>query len=80
MLIKSIRICNSVISVFKELNFVLQEEDYLCIIGENGSGKTTLMKILLGQLEGYKEYLENLTKSKVDIYIYSILDETLKKL
>lgn len=34
--------------VFKELNFVLQEGDYLCIIGENGSGKTTLMKILLG--------------------------------
>jgi len=32
------------------------------------------------QLEGYKQYLENLTKSKVDIYIYSILDETLKKL
>lgn len=34
--------------VFKNLDFVVKEGDYLCIIGENGSGKTTLMKILLG--------------------------------
>ena len=32
------------------------------------------------QLEGYKVYLENLTNKNVDIYIYSILDEKLKKL
>ena len=32
------------------------------------------------QLKGYKTYLENLTNSKVDIYIYSILDGILKKL
>lgn len=32
------------------------------------------------QLNGYKDYLEKLTKQKVDIYIYSIMDEILKKL
>ena len=32
------------------------------------------------QLEGYKKYLENLTNSIVEIYIYSILDEKIKKL
>lgn len=32
------------------------------------------------QLEGYKKYIEKITNQSVDIYIYSILDETLKKL
>jgi len=30
------------------LSFVVDQGDYLCIIGENGSGKSTLMKGLLG--------------------------------
>lgn len=34
--------------VVSELNFKVEEGDYLCIIGENGSGKSTLMKTLLG--------------------------------
>ena len=34
--------------VFENLNFNVENCDYLCIIGENGSGKTTLMKTLLG--------------------------------
>lgn len=33
--------------VVKDLNFVVNEGDYLCVIGENGSGKTTLVKTLL---------------------------------
>lgn len=34
--------------VFENLNFTIEEGDYLCILGENGSGKTTLMKTILG--------------------------------
>lgn len=34
--------------VFENLNFYVEQGDYLCIVGENGSGKTTLMKTLLG--------------------------------
>ncbi len=34
--------------VFENLNFTVEDGDYLCIIGDNGSGKTTLMKTLLG--------------------------------
>lgn len=30
------------------LSFVVEQGDYLCIVGENGSGKSTLMKGLLG--------------------------------
>ena len=32
----------------KDLNFEVNQGDYLCIIGENGSGKSTLMKTILG--------------------------------
>lgn len=34
--------------VFENLNFTVEDGDYLCILGENGSGKTTLMKTILG--------------------------------
>ena len=34
--------------IFKDLNFSVNEGDYICITGENGSGKTTLMRLILG--------------------------------
>jgi len=34
--------------VVADLNFNINQGEYLCIIGENGSGKTTLIKGLLG--------------------------------
>jgi zinc transport system ATP-binding protein len=33
-----------------QLNFKVEEGNYLCIVGENGSGKSTLMKGILGLL------------------------------
>lgn len=37
--------------VLDDVNFSVQQEDYLCIVGENGSGKSTLMKGLLGLIK-----------------------------
>lgn len=34
--------------IIGNLNFEIEQGDYLCIVGENGSGKSTLMKTLLG--------------------------------
>ncbi len=34
-------------SIIDNLNFSVNEGDYLCIVGENGSGKTTLIKTIL---------------------------------
>ncbi|MDE5738641.1 MAG: ATP-binding cassette domain-containing protein, partial [Oscillospiraceae bacterium] len=34
--------------IIQDLNFMVSNGDYLCILGENGSGKSTLMKALLG--------------------------------
>lgn len=38
-------------SVIKNINFTIDEGDYIVIIGENGSGKTTLIKTLLGLIK-----------------------------
>lgn len=32
----------------QNVNFSIEQGDYLCIVGENGSGKSTLMKTILG--------------------------------
>ena len=34
--------------IVENLDFSIDEGDYLCIVGENGSGKSTLMKTILG--------------------------------
>ena len=36
------------VTVLQNLNFNVEQGDYLCILGENGAGKSTLMKGLLG--------------------------------
>lgn len=34
--------------IVTDLNFAVEEGNYLCIVGENGAGKSTLMKTVLG--------------------------------
>ncbi len=36
------------IPVATDIDFAVEEGDYLCIVGENGSGKSTLVKAILG--------------------------------
>ena len=38
-------------TVIKDINFEVNEGDYLSIVGENGSGKSTLIKALLGRVQ-----------------------------
>ena len=39
------------IVVAKNLNFKIDQGDYLCVVGENGTGKSTLIKTLLGLIK-----------------------------
>ena len=42
------------IKVLKDLNFKIEENDFLCIVGPNGSGKSTLVKGILGLIRPIK--------------------------
>ncbi len=48
ILCENLSIAFDKVPVLKDLSFVVDEGDYLCIVGENGSGKSTLIKCLLG--------------------------------
>ena len=37
-------------NVLTDVNFIVEEQEYVGIIGANGAGKSTLMKLILGQL------------------------------
>jgi len=39
------------LTVIKDVNFVVDESDFIGVIGPNGGGKTTLLKIILGLLK-----------------------------
>lgn len=50
------------------INFEINKNDYLCIIGENGAGKSTLIKTILDLKEkkaGKILFSENLKKSEI---------------
>lgn len=40
--------------VISKLSFVIEEGDFLCIVGENGCGKSTLLKAITGEIESGK--------------------------
>ena len=51
-----------------QLNFKVEEGNYLCIVGENGSGKSTLMKGILGlisPMEGELILSDGLKKNEI---------------
>lgn len=52
----------------ENLNFGINEGDYLCIVGENGSGKSTLMRTMLGlqkPLSGAIEFGDGLKQTEI---------------
>jgi len=84
---------NSFINVYKEYEFIyedrnvkyngiidliLEYDDYINIIDYKLKNIDDLN--YLKQLEGYKKYIESISNKKVDIYLYSILDDELKKI
>lgn len=38
-------------AILKNLSFVVEEGDFICVVGKNGSGKTTLVKGILGLIK-----------------------------
>lgn len=40
--------------VLENINFKVNKDDFITLIGNNGSGKSTLIKILIGELKNYQ--------------------------
>lgn len=68
LICKSISIGYDGIIVSENINFKVNEGDYLCILGENGAGKSTLMKTLLGLIpvvRGELRFGSDMTKKSI---------------
>ena len=87
------KIDNNFINVYKEYEFIYEEDgieyngvidlmleydDYINII--DYKLKNIDDKAYIKQLKGYKKYIEMITLKKVDIYLYSVLDNDLMKI
>ncbi len=46
-------------TILKDIDFVINENDRICIVGNNGSGKTTLMKTILWEIPSFEGFIEN---------------------
>lgn len=86
-------ILNNVVNIYKEHEFLYEEDGVKyhgiidLLLEYNDEFKIVDYKLknikddaYLKQLNGYKKYIESITDKKVDIYLYSIIDETLQKL
>ena len=87
------KILEQVINCIKEYEFIYEEKNeikhgfidlmleynnYIDIIDYKMKNITD--ENYLKQLNGYKDYIESISRKKVDIYLYSILDNHLQKL
>ena len=60
------------------IDLMFEYEEYIDII--DYKLKDIEDKNYLNQLNGYKEYIENKTNKKVNIYLYSIINNDLRKI
>lgn len=49
--------------ILTDVNFIVEEKEYVGIIGANGAGKSTLMKLILGQIKPNKGEVSVATES-----------------
>jgi ATP-binding cassette subfamily F protein 3 len=54
--------------LIKDLNFVVQRNDKICVVGKNGKGKTTLLKLLAGVLKPVSGSIKTHTAALPDYY------------
>ncbi len=65
---KNLCVGYSGVSVKSDINIVINEGDFVCVVGDNGSGKSTLVKTLLGlirPIDGNIEFYNNLKNKNI---------------
>ena len=46
--VKNLKVSYSNHTAIEDINFEVNEGEYVCLMGENGSGKSTLIKTIVG--------------------------------
>ena len=46
--VENLKVSYSNHTAIENINFVVKEGEYICLVGENGSGKSTLIKTIVG--------------------------------
>lgn len=64
-------------TLFEKLNFILNREDRLAVIGKNGSGKTTFLKLLTGLIEPNSGTIRHNPQLKIGYFMQEL--ETLNE-
>jgi len=66
-------------TILKDVDFVINENDRICIVWNNGSGKTTLMKTVLWEIKSFDWFIENVWNLTL-WYLHQIYSDNEEKL
>jgi len=62
-------------SIFEGLNFGIDMDSRICVVGNNGSGKSTLIKLLTGEVEPTGGFIRRNPKLVVGVYNQHFVDK-----
>ena len=51
--------------ILKDIDFTINENDRICIVGNNWAGKTSLMKTIIGEIKNFDWFIENIWNLKM---------------
>ena len=78
MIVKKLNKTYNSNKILDNINFVLEENDKVCLIGSNGAGKSTLLKILNGDEKydsgsiNYNDESLGMLRQEIDIEDYEL--------
>jgi zinc transport system ATP-binding protein len=65
--VEKVSFCYHIKPILKDVNLIIDEGDFIGIIGPNGGGKTTLLKLLMGMLTPHKGKIKVFNKDPRDV-------------
>ena len=65
-------------TILKDIDFVINANDRISIVGNNGSGKTTLMKTIIWEITQYEGFIENVWNLTLG-YLHQIYSDNEEK-
>lgn len=67
-------------TIFDSLNFGIDMDSRICVVGNNGSGKSTLIKLLTGEVEPTSGEVRRNPRLRVGVYNQHFVDKVCRTL